>query len=124
MHDENIDPTILTGRATAIAAINDVFRKSLNKQYGQITVTEAVMSLPEKQLRVLIGKIKAYDFEVSDGDNDPYNEHDFGKIEMFGDDFFWKIDYFDRESMKWLSENPADVSITVRVLTIMYASEY
>ena len=56
-------------------------------------------------------------------DNDPHKEHDFGAFEVDGERFFWKIDYYDLK-LEGGSENPADPSLTTRVLTIMLASEY
>jgi Protein of unknown function (DUF3768) len=56
-------------------------------------------------------------------ENDPYGEHDFGKVVIDGQDFFWKIDYYDH-TLCFGSENPADPNVTTRVLTIMMASEY
>ena len=58
-----------------------------------------------------------------DEGNDPHHEHDFGKIEVVGNEIFWKIDYYDK-TMDNGSEDPADPSKTSRVLTIMLASEY
>ena len=56
-------------------------------------------------------------------DNDPHEEHDFGVVEHGGVRCLWKIDYYDRE-MEMLSPDPADPSVTTRVLTIMLADEY
>jgi hypothetical protein len=55
--------------------------------------------------------------------NDPYEEHDFGAFEAEGASLFFKIDYFDK-SLAAGSPNPADPSVTERVITIMLASEY
>lgn len=56
-------------------------------------------------------------------DNNPHGERDFGAFEHKGQRIFWKIDYYDR-TLTQGSEDPADPSQTVRVLTIMLASEY
>lgn len=55
--------------------------------------------------------------------NDPYQEHDFGSF-LWGEvQVFWKFDYYDLDySMH--SPDPADESVTARVLTIMLAEEY
>jgi len=55
--------------------------------------------------------------------NDPHGEHDFGNFEIEYQRFFWTKDYHD-EGMEFGSEDPADPSKTVRVLTLMVAEEY
>ena len=61
-------------------------------------------------------------------DNDPHKEHDFGSLDHEGHPVFWKIDYYDRASFgsgrETGSEDPSDPAKTLRVLTIMLASEY
>jgi hypothetical protein len=51
--------------------------------------------------------------------NDPYEEHDFGAFDVDGHTIMFKIDYLDRDS-----PDPADPSVTQRVITIMLAEEY
>jgi hypothetical protein len=62
-------------------------------------------------------------FEAFNADNDPHGEHDFGNFEIGSRKLFWKIDQYDA-AMEFGSEDPADPSKTIRVLTIMLASEY
>ncbi|MCB1722663.1 MAG: DUF3768 domain-containing protein [Gammaproteobacteria bacterium] len=54
---------------------------------------------------------------------DPYGEHDMGRFTVDGQDFYWKIDYYDLD-LEYHSPDPADPSVTVRVLTIMRVGEY
>ncbi len=54
---------------------------------------------------------------------DTYGERDFGAFTFRGEKVFFKIDYFDL-NLEYGSEDPADASITARVVTIMLASEY
>jgi len=55
--------------------------------------------------------------------NDPHEEHDFGAFDADGHKVFFKIDYYD-ESLTYHSPDPADPSVTRRVITIMLAEEY
>jgi hypothetical protein len=55
--------------------------------------------------------------------NDPLEEHDFGGFDADGHKVFFKIDYYD-ESLTYHSPDPADPSVTRRVITIMLAEEY
>jgi len=53
-----------------------------------------------------------------------YGEHDFGSFELEGvGHIFWKMDYYD-PSLEYDSENPADLALTRRILTVMLVEEY
>ena len=67
--------------------------------------------------------IAVREFDAFSRDNDPWNEHDFGAIDIQGEKVFFKLDYYD-PSLQNGSENPANEGCTHRVLTIMLASEY
>jgi hypothetical protein len=62
-------------------------------------------------------------FEAFTADNDPHGEHDFGAFELGGEKLFWKIDTYDRDEQHG-AEDPSDAASTLRVLTVMLASEY
>jgi Protein of unknown function (DUF3768) len=62
-------------------------------------------------------------FDNFDEDNDPHGEHDFGLIEDGDVRYFWKIDYYDTD-MELMLPDPADSSVTTRVLTVMLSDEY
>ena len=56
-------------------------------------------------------------------ENDPWEEHDFGAFEVDGHKIFFKIDYYD-PTLTYHSDDPADPTITHRMITIMLAEEY
>ena len=62
-------------------------------------------------------------FDAFDSGNDPHHEHDFLSVEVDGERFFAKFDYYDND-LKYGSEDPSDPEQTIRVLTIMRADEY
>lgn len=102
-----------------VQVLNDFFRRTFLG--GKVVVTAGVAALPlDVKARVLLQVQSFADFNV---DNDPYSEHDFGAFAVAGDEFFWKIDYYDVLCESG-SEDPADPDKTTRVLTIMLASEY
>jgi hypothetical protein len=55
--------------------------------------------------------------------NDPHEEHDFGSFDADGHMIFFKIDYYDK-SLTCHSPDPADPTVTERVITLMLAEEY
>jgi Protein of unknown function (DUF3768) len=102
-----------------IALLNDAFRRTFAG--GKVMMTSGVDELPDCVKAEALAQVVRFDDFTSD--NDPFGEHDFGSFTLVGRKFFWKIDYYDREVQQG-SENPADPSITTRVLTLMLASEY
>ena len=52
-----------------------------------------------------------------------YGEHDFGALTVAGVRLLWKIDYYDA-GMGGGSPDPADPSVTTRVLTLMLVDEW
>ncbi len=118
-----------------MARRNDEFRKKALKKaltgiqyevHGTVLATQGIDCLPiETQFYIL----KAiFDFDNFTEDNDPWNEHDFGKITGNHPDVFWKIDYYPDETgefdldSEWGTED--DLLNSYRVLMIMLASEY
>jgi hypothetical protein len=73
--------------------------------------------------RSILDSREGGDFRRLPPDNDPQGERDFGAFEHNGDRIFWKIDYYAHD-MEHGSEDASDPRQTVRVLTIMLASEY
>ena len=55
--------------------------------------------------------------------NNPHGERDFGSFMYQKEKIFWKIDYKDN-AMMYHSPDASDPSQTIRVLTIMKASEW
>jgi hypothetical protein len=102
-----------------IRALNDAFRRSFAG--GTVIVTASFNSLSADRRRSVLAKIRAFD--DFNEDNDPHGEHDFGLIQDGDVRCFWKIDYYDTD-MELMSPDPADPSVTTRVLTVMLAEEY
>ena len=103
-----------------IAALNDLCRKAMGVA-GRFFQTTGIAALPPKDQSAIREKVETFDAFTPD--NDPYGERDFGAFEHNGEHIFWKIDYYDA-TMTSGSEDPSDPKQTVRVLTIMLASEY
>ena len=102
-----------------IRALNDDLRRSLAG--GVLMMTKGVIALGRAKQIAILDAVAAFD--GFDADNDPYGERDFGALEVEGERLFFKVEYFDR-SLTGQSPDPADASITTRVLTIMLAEEY
>jgi hypothetical protein len=103
-----------------IAELNDVCRKAPGVA-GRIYRTSGIAALPQEDPSAIFEKVETFDAFTPD--NDPHKERDFGAFEHNCNRIFWKIDYYDTSLTKG-SEDPSDPKQTVRVLTIMLASEY
>lgn len=109
-------------RATSdnpVALLNDQLRKTARG--GQVVVTRGVTCLAGFDVGELMSALA--EFDSFDEANDPHGERDFGGVDLWGAELLWKIDYYDSD-LTSASPNPADDSVTTRVLTVMLADEY
>ena len=102
-----------------IRELNDTFRTTFTG--GGVMMTSGVAEMKPEARANLITAVRSFD--RFDRGNDPHGEHDFGAVEIEGEKFFWKIDYYDL-AMSQHSIDAANPEATIRVLTIMYADEY
>jgi hypothetical protein len=108
-----------TTKTDQIRALNDELRQHLLG--GLAVITPGVAALGQEAVELIVKTIAVYDDFCHA--NDPHEEHDFGSFEADGQKIFFKIDYFDK-SLTYHSPDPADPSVTERVITIMLAEEY
>ena len=106
-------------KTARIRALNDELRQ--NFADGIAVMTPGIAALGAEAVARIVKTIAVYDDFCHA--NDPYEEHDFGAFEVDGHTVMFKIDYFDRE-LSMHSTDPADPSVTQRVITIMLADEY
>ena len=102
-----------------IAALNDEARQNLTG--CRVFFTSGIQAQGELFVAAVISAVRTFD--CFGPDNDPYGEHDFGRVDVLGEVVFWKFDYYDL-NLEMASLDPANPDITVRVLTIMLADEY
>ncbi len=105
--------------AARVRELNDTFRRTFTG--GKVMLTAGVDALPFEGKAAVLEKVRA--FANFDRDNDPHGEHDFGSVEVAGERYFFKIDYYDSE-LQFGSEDPSDPTKTTRVMTIMCMDEY
>jgi hypothetical protein len=103
--------------AEKIRALNDTARHTF--QGCRVMLTAGVQQLG--CLPKVLNAVRS--FSSFDENNDPHGEHDFGSLRMNDQTVFWKFDYYDVD-LQMASPDPADPTVTVRVLTIMLAEEY
>jgi Protein of unknown function (DUF3768) len=102
-----------------IRALNDELRQTLST--GLAVITPGIAALGAEAVDRIVKTISVYDDFCHA--NDPHEEHDFGAFPAEGETIFFKIDYYDND-LSYHSPDPADPSVTKRVITIMLASEY
>jgi Protein of unknown function (DUF3768) len=102
-----------------IRALNDELRQTLST--GLAVITPGIAALGAEAVDRIVKTISVFDDFCHA--NDPHQEHDFGAFEAENQTIFFKIDYYDND-LSCHSPNPADPSVTKRVITIMLASEY
>ena len=122
-------------RMARIARLNDRARQAMGLACVAVA-TEGFRAMPQAEQSRVRELIETYD-GFTPG-KDPYGERDFGAIYQARDGrwtclpptardavetVFWKIDAYGRD-LRFGGEDPANPSVTRRVLTIMLANEY
>src|SRR6202022_12469 len=111
--------SVMDSKTARIRALNDELRQ--NFAGGAAVMTPGIAALGAEAVARIVKTIALFDDFCQA--NDPHEEHDFGAFDADGHRVFFKIDYFD-ESLSYHSPDPADPSVTKRVITIMLAEEY
>jgi Protein of unknown function (DUF3768) len=109
----------MDAKTARIRALNDELRQ--NFAVGIAVMTPGVAALGAEAVERIVKTIAVFD-DVCHA-NDPHEEHDFGSFEADGHKIMFKIDYYDRE-LSMHSPDPADPSVTKRVITIILAEGY
>jgi Protein of unknown function (DUF3768) len=106
-----------------IRALNDELRQNISRGHSHChaIMTAGIAALGVQAVARIVKTIEVYDDFCHA--NDPHEEHDFGSFEADGHTIFFKIDYYDKD-LKYHSPDPADPTVTERVITIMLAEEY
>jgi len=108
-----------TQNTEKIAALNDMLRQS--QLTGQLELSAGVQALSSQQQKDILEGVKSYNSFAPQGDSQ--KEKDFGAFSYGEHDIFWLIDCYDENSY-YLSDDPADLNRTNRVLRVMLVDEY
>lgn len=108
-------------RCAMIRDLNDELRINGRSINGRIVAMGALGNEDREKIIRVYRAAAAFD-DWPKGD-DPYLEHDFGKFEVDGESFMFKIDYYSLDELHG-SEHPEDQNTTIRVMTLMYAEDY
>jgi hypothetical protein len=106
-------------RSAEIRRLNDELR--CHARGGKVLITTGVSALTVVEVGAIFEAIVAFDHFTPD--NDPFGEHDCATLTVDGRRLIWKIDYYDR-TRQYGSPDPADPTVTFRVLTVMLSEEY
>ena len=109
----------MDSKTARIRALNDELRQ--NFAGGVAVMTPGIAALGAAAVARIVKTVGVFDDFCRA--NDPHQEHDFGAFDADGHRVLFKIDYYD-ESLTYHSPDPADPSVTKRVITIMLAEEY
>ena len=108
----------MSPNTAVIRSLNDQLRRNFSS--GAAFMTPGVAALGAEAAERIFKTIATYDDFCHA--NDPWSEHDLGMFEAEGEKVMFKIEYFSKD-MTMGSPNPADPTVTTRVITIMLASE-
>ena len=115
---------------TVVAAHNDAFRKLAclgetpsQPIQGRMHLTSSLAMAEDGLALEAVQAVGT--FEVFEPENDPEGWRDFGAVDIRGEKIFWKIDLYEADSdFRYGAEAPDNPATTLRVLTIMMASDW
>jgi hypothetical protein len=116
---EGLRASLQEQRRALISLQNDRFR--ITFLGGQVVMTVGVKGRRGAFVQRCLAAVRAFD--TFNEENDPYGEHDFGILEVDSQKVYWKIDAYDHEG-QYGSEDAADPTLTLRVLTFCLPEEY
>jgi Protein of unknown function (DUF3768) len=118
---DNTDTGAASGMAPAerVRALNDELRKT--GAGGKTYISRGLIEKGADFIAKATAAVRAFDAFTND--NDPWQEHDCATLDVDGETVMFKIEYYD-VNMEYGSPDPADPTVTRRVLTIMLAEEY
>lgn len=115
----------VSARTRRIASLNDQLRKNpFDRQYGQVLISAGIAAKGETFQQHVLAAISAMTPKDYKKGNDPYKERDFNAFTVAGRLCLYKIDYYQKDDQRRMSEDPADPQKTDRVMTVMFANEY
>ena len=113
-------PITLTGAA------NNRFRQQAllgNPGHHRILATVGIQALGPEAVEGILHAVLSFKEEDFRESFDPWGDRDMVVVEFNGQKIFGKIDVYD-PSLEFMSPDPADDMVTVRVLTVMFDFEY
>lgn len=111
--------TSVSQQTARVRDLNDQLRK--HRIGGRVVITRGIAALGPEMVMRIDQAVSAFD--AFNQDNDPYEAHDFGTVEVEGHVVMFKIDYYDID-LQYASPDPTDSGVTCRVMTLMLAEEY
>lgn len=111
---------------TPVGEANNKFRAEVlqgRPGHHRILSTQGVQALGSLAVQEILHQVLVFPDESFRESFDPYGDRDFIVVHYQGLKVWAKIDAYD-PTMRWMSENPADDGVTIRVLTLMLPDEY
>lgn len=111
---------------TPVGEANNRFRSEVlqgRPGHHRILSTQGIQELGPvavQEILYLVLSFREEDFRES---SDPHGDRDFVVVQHQGKKVWAKIDTYDL-SMKWMSPDPTDDAVTVRVMTLMFSCDY
>ena len=115
--------TAVLSKSDRIRTLNDCARRTFTGCAVMITLT--VQELGDEEKAQLLSAVR--EFNRFDADNNPHHEHDFGAIDLHGQKWFWKFDYYAPDMRAWgltiqrTSTKPTGYSPSCMPASIEYA---